>query len=59
MLPFAFSRAERFNNFYKLLVVIVIKNKQIILKKKTNKQNYVKTSEYFYQKLYHLFFKCR
>ena len=34
MLPFAFSRAERFNNFYNLLVVIFIKNKQIILKKK-------------------------
>ena len=45
------------NNFFKLLVIIVIWNQ-----KQTNwpfKQYYVKTSRYFYRKLYHHFFKCR
>ena len=44
-------------NFYKLLVAIVICNE-----KQTNwlyKQNYVKTSLYFYRKPYYVFFKCR
>ena len=44
-------------NFCKLLVAIVICNE-----KQTNwlyKQNYVKTSLYFYRKPYYVFFKCR
>ena len=45
------------NNFSKLSVIMVI-----CIKKQTNwpcKQYYVKTSRFFYQRLNHLFFKCR
>ena len=54
MLSVALSRAE----LWIILSVIMV----ICIKKQTNwpyKQYYVKTSRFFYQRLNHLFFKCR
>ena len=48
---------QNFEWFFKLLFIITIWNK-----KQTNwpyKQYYVKTSRYFYRKLYHLFFQVQ
>ena len=55
--PWRIISCRTLNNFSKLSVMIVI-----CIKKQTNwpyKQYYVKTSRCFYQKLNHLFFKCR
>ena len=47
---------ETLNNYYKLLVIIVICNEQ--QDHLRNKQYYFKTSKYFYQKLYHFYFNA-